>query len=212
MTLLLLLCTAAAPVDSLYSAGDYEAVVEQSPAALAEPGVTYADSIRINTIYASALVSLGRSSEAATLFRRMLTRQPDLALDPGRFSPKIRVVFSDVKSEILLTPPSVARVDTVFVKRRVPLSVLVPGIGQLHNHEPAKGWLFLSAAVLTVAGAGVSHVMYSRAHDRYLDASTPGEIVVRYDAANDWYRTRNITAGTALGIWLYSLIDAVVRL
>jgi hypothetical protein len=214
MTFILLLLAAVGPIDSLYNSGSYEAVVEQAPLLLAGPGLNSVESVHVNVLYASALVALGRSDEASAVFRRLVqsqiaSHQPPMTLDPERFSPKIRSVFDQAKAEVLLAPNPPVTTDTVYIGKRAPLSALVFGLGQIQNREPVKGWALLGAGVLAVAGTGLSQLMYNSARTEYLAASDPNEIDARYQDANNWYRARTITAGSALGIWLYSLVDAL---
>jgi hypothetical protein len=211
MTILLLLLAAATPIDSLYSSGNYEAVVEQAPLFLASPALGPDDSIAVNLLYASALVALGRTGEASTVFRGLLARQPDLVLAPERFSPKIRGVFEQVRAESPLAPATPTKTDTVYLRRRAPLSALVPGFDQIRNRQPVKGWAMLGAGALAVAGAGLSHALYNRSRGDYVSATEPNDISSRYATANAWYKTRAVAVGSALGIWLYSLIDALAR-
>jgi len=211
MTMLLLLLAAATPIDSLYNSGNYEAVVEQAPLLLAGAGIGADDSTAVNLIYASALVALGRTGEASVVFRRLLARQPDLKLAPERFSHKIRGVFEQVHAETPPAPAAPAKTDTVYIGRRAPLSALVPGLYQVQNRLPAQGWALLGAAAVAVAGTGLSHALYNQARGDYLAATDPNERAERYAAANTWYRTRAAAAGSALAIWLCSLVDALAR-
>lgn len=211
MTILLLLLAAVTPIDSLYNSGNYEAVVEQAPSFLAGTALGPDDSTAVNLLYASALVALGRTGEASIVFRGLIARQPDLVLAPERFSPKIRNVFRQVRDESLLAPAVPTKTDTVYLRRRAPLSALVPGLYQVRNRRPVQGWALLGAAAIAVAGAGLSHVRYNQTHGDYLAATEPSAISERYATANTWYRTRAVAVGSALGIWLYGLIDALAR-
>lgn len=213
MTLLFLFC-ALLPVEESYRAGDYERVVELAPNALAEPGMTRTDSVRVNTFYGSSLVALGRTQEAARVFRSLLEAEPDLVLAPERFSPKIRQVFQEVKDELHLRrgPETIVRTDTVFVRPRPSIALLAPGLFQVQNRRPAKGYALLGIGVLSIAGAVASHLAYNDAHREYLAASTPAEIADTYRTANTWHRTRFVFSCTAAGTWLFSLVDGLLGL
>jgi hypothetical protein len=211
MTTLLLLLAALTPLDSVYNSGDYEGVVEQAPLLLSGTELDADDSTAVNLLYASALIALGRTEQASTLFRALLARQPGLQLDPERFSPKIRGVFEQVRAETLTAPAARARPDTLYLSNRAPLAALVPGLHQLQTRRPVQGWALLGAATLAIAGTGLSHVLYSQTHGDYLAATQPNQISERYATANTWYQARAVSAASALGIWLYSLIDALAR-
>ena len=84
----LLLVAAVAPLDSIYQAGDYERVVQLAPGFLADSALTAEDSTAASRTYAFALVALGRTDEATAVFRKLLTTDPSMTLDPESVSPK----------------------------------------------------------------------------------------------------------------------------
>lgn len=211
MILILFLC-AQLPLEDLYQNGDYEGVVESAPLALAEPGITRSDSVRIYACYGSALVALGRRQEAAGVFRGLLSLDSEFTLNPERFSPKIRQVFDEVKEGLRSTPGpvTITRTDTVLIRPRPTAALLVPGLFQLQQRKPAKGYAFLGLGVLTASGFAVSHIAYTHAREAYLAAETPSEIADAYGTANAWHRARFSFGVAACGTWLYSLIDGLL--
>ncbi|MEO0081515.1 MAG: hypothetical protein ABIL25_04375 [candidate division WOR-3 bacterium] len=211
MILLFLIFRALLPVETEYQVGNYEAVVELSPTALSSPDVSRSDSIRIYTVYGSALVALGRTLEAADAFRELVRIKPGYELSPEQFSPKIRQVFDAVKAEQMLRPVAV-RIDTVLVRPKPSLAVLCPGLSQIQHHRPAKGYILVGLGIGTATGLVASHLLYNNARKDYLAASTPAEIEAAYQTANRLAKTR-FTFGCALaGTWLYNLIDGLLRL
>ncbi len=213
MILLLLVCSLA-QVESRYAVQAYEEVIELAPSALAEPAVSRLDSIQIGKLYAFSLVALGREQEAIVVFRQVLTQEPELVLDPRAVSPKIRGVFGRARHELESGPEPVLVFpsDTVYVRQPVPLSVLVPGLGQLHNRKPVKGYALLAAGLASTVGLVASHVSYDRAHNEYLQATEPQVIGDKYRVSNDWHRARAVFIGTTTIIWAYSLVDALLDL
>lgn len=209
--ILLLLFAALAPLDSLYQAGDYERVVQLAPGFLADSARTAADSGAIDRTHAFALVALGRTNEAAAVFRRLLATDPNLKLDPEAVSPKIRAVFESVKVQTALPTPLPKPVppETVYLKRPTPLSVLVPGLHQIKAGRPAAGYALAGATALSIAGLVLSHVAYNGARADYLQASSPQDIADRYQDANNWSHARVVLSGTTVAFWLTGLLTAL---
>lgn len=216
MTVLLLVCSLV-QVQDLYLAGEYEQVVERSSGLLAE-AVTVQDSVQAYRLRAFALVALGRNREATTVFHDLLDLAPELTLDAETVSPKIRAVFEQVKAgrKSQSAPAAESRIqvrtDTVRVGRRASLSALVPGLAQVRNSKPVRGYLLLGAGVISVAGLVFTHVNYQDAHAEYLAATELREIEDRYRNANTWYRARSVCIGTTSLTWLYNLVDALLDL
>jgi len=210
----LLLVLALTPLQDQYNAGDYERVVAQAESVLAQPGLSGPDSLEVRQLYAFSLVALGRTDEATAVFKLIIAGRPDLVLDPEKVSPKIRAVFEAAKEQMPARPAPVPKVhvDTVMLRQPVPMSVLVPGLSQIRARKNAKGYVLLGAGVVSLAGLGISHFSYNRAHSDYLAASEPQEISNTYQTADDWYRSRYAFAGAAAAVWLLSLIDGLLRL
>jgi hypothetical protein len=209
--ILLLLFAALSPLDSVYQAGDYERVVQLAPSLLADSARTAADSGAVNRTYAFALVALGRADEAAAVFHRLIARDPSLTLDPEAVSPKIRAVFESVKAQMAAPPPPPQTVppETLYLRRPVPLSVLIPGLHQMTTGRPLVGYALAGAAALSLAGIAVSHIEYNDARAEYMKASTPQDIADRYRVADDWSHARVVLSGTAIAFWLVGLITAL---
>jgi hypothetical protein len=210
MILLLLVCSLS-QLDQTYKAGDYEHVAASARIFLADSAASRDDSVAILRLQAFSLVALGRNREAAGAFRRALDLDPRMTLDPEAVSPKIRAVFDRVRRE-MPPPPEPVRLDTVYARRPVPISIIIPGAGQFHNGQHGKGYALIGLTTASAAGLVSSHIFYNRAHDDYLAATEPQDIADKYGTANNWHRVRTITIGTTTVIWLYSLFDALINL
>jgi hypothetical protein len=207
----LLLAAVLGQLAGEYNAGDYEQVVQQAPESLAVAS-TASDSVRVLELYAFSLVALGRNRDAEQAFRQVLHLKPGLELDPETTSPKIRAVFDAVRQEQHVeSVPVPTRRDTLFPARRASLPLLIPGLSQVRNHRPAKGYALLSAGALSLVGIGIGSFGYNSAHQTYLQANDPRTVQNRYSTANRWFRTRTVFIGTTSLVWLYSLIDGLVK-
>ena len=87
-------------------------------------------------------------------------------------------------------------------------SLLVPGLGQFYNRQPAKGWFFAGASA-GLAGAAVGfHLAGASAYDRYHKAATSAEATRLYDQASSRYTTRNWLLVGLAAAWAANVVDA----
>jgi TolB-like protein len=89
-------------------------------------------------------------------------------------------------------------------------SLIVPGLGQHYNHQPAKGWVFTGLAVGLAGGALWCHLAGATAHSSYESAADPDAAQRYYGQAQDLDRSRNwLLAGLAT-VWAVNVVDAYV--
>ena len=87
-------------------------------------------------------------------------------------------------------------------------SLLVPGMGQFYNRQPAKGWAFAGVALGLAGGAVGFHVAGSSAQSDYEAATNPTDAQKYYDQAESLYRTRDwLLVGLAV-TWAVNVLDA----
>lgn len=126
---------------------------------------------------------------------------------------------------------SAARRDSVFIRltRKTPLgaglrSAIVPGWGQFHTGQKAKGTLFLAAEVGALAGVlwtnekrDDAQSSYREARLEYLAADQVDEIETKYvamitafDELDRWHEKRRQWSYAAAAIWLANILDATL--
>jgi TolB-like protein len=87
-------------------------------------------------------------------------------------------------------------------------SLLVPGLGQFYNRQPAKGWLFGGASA-ALAGAAIGfHLAGTSSYDRYKKAASSAEASRLYDQASTRYTTRNWLLVGLAAAWAANVVDA----
>ncbi len=210
MLILFFVLAAQVSLEELYQSGNYEKLVEVAPQVLAEPSTTRADSIRLQAYLGSALVALGRRQEAIKVFQNLLAKEPGFALNPERFSPKVRQVFDEAKEEFRSASiTTIIRADTVLLRPKPNLALAIPGLVQIQRQKSVRGGTMLGLGVLSIAGLVFSHFAYNGAHEAYLAADNPAEIVNAYRTADKWYRIRLIFGISAGVVWFYSFVDGV---
>jgi TolB-like protein len=87
-------------------------------------------------------------------------------------------------------------------------SLLVPGLGQLYNRQPVKGWFFAGAAA-GLAGAAIGfHLAGASAFDRYRKATSSAEATRLYEQASSRNTTRNWLLVGLAAAWAVNVVDA----
>jgi TolB-like protein len=95
-------------------------------------------------------------------------------------------------------------------------SLLVPGLGQFYNRQPAKGWLVIGTEAALLGGALAFHLSASSVYADYeAVAPAPGlspsaEAERLYDLAESRYRTRDVLLVAAGVVWVANVVDAWV--
>jgi hypothetical protein len=204
-------------VRSAYERLDYAAAETLARRALVDHERFTVDQLaELHTLLALTLYTLNEPVEARRQFEAALSLDPALALDPMLVSPKILEFFREVKSGFQpgSGPPSAPLVRYVRVadpRAGAGLrSLAVPGWGQLHKGERAKGAVIAGTWGLAAAGAGTAHLLRRRAHHDYLSATTPDDIAERYRTFDTWHKVRNNLALGAGLLWGYALVDALL--
>ncbi len=126
---------------------------------------------------------------------------------------------------------SATRRDSIFIRmvRKTPLgagvrSAIVPGWGQIHTGQRAKGILFLAAEAAAFTGVlwadskrENAQQDYTEAHLEYVAADNVDEIEdaylemrKAYDELYRWHENRKHWAYAAAAVWLANVVDAVV--
>jgi len=102
-------------------------------------------------------------------------------------------------------------------------SVLFPGWGQLKAGHYGKGSLFVSAELVSLVSLAITQIQYNRAVEqyedarkRYLNSTYIGDAVGDYqlmrekwDDSERLYKYRNALIGTAIGVYVFNIIDVV---
>ncbi|MBS1262330.1 MAG: hypothetical protein MAG453_01673 [Calditrichaeota bacterium] len=151
---------------------------------------------------------------ARRYFRLALQHNPNLRLDRALTSPKILSVYDEARADF----KQVRVLDRETLERRLASyrlrvqggarSLLLPGLGQLHKGQRARGYLLLAAVGGCAAGLAYTSVMVGDSRDRYDSSTTPAAASEHYDDLLSYWRWRN-GLSVALGvIWVGSALDA----
>ena len=179
----------------------------------ASPNLNRTDQANFHLILAFCAAANDDEDNSVRQFVQALRLNPNLSPDPVTWSPKIRRIFNKAYPEYLKELAKERSRRSAF-EGELNLqasfrSLYLPGLGQISKQEKRKG-----ITLLAFFGAGSAIFIYSqielpRARNRYVDASTPQDAVVRWSHYRDTYRTAVISGALAVVIYLYSFADAL---
>lgn len=174
-----------------------------------------AELIEVYQVLGIIAYSEGNFFEAKAHFEAALSLAPDLKLDDLYVSPKIQQFLKEVRDNLSAGnghAPAVLRYAIIPDPRpRAALrSLLFPGLGQLHKHQPGRARMMMIAAGVGLATTGVLHVRREAAQESYLTAATIAKAASAYDRYNLLNRARNAAALATAGLWFYSFFDALI--
>jgi hypothetical protein len=201
-----------------YEQGYFQEVIAIAERSLEDTaGYNQEEIIYFRTYLAFSLVAMGQESAAIERFRQILSVRPKLELNPEFVSPKIIEVFKKAQADFFRASSNGdPRSDLLFEKGRpgkfqgLWRSSLWPGWGQSMRGDPRKGKILKWGAAGVVAGTGLAVVGTYVSHQRYLDATDPGDIDAKYKTYNSWYKIRNFTVNLAVSFWIYNLADIII--
>lgn len=171
----------------------------------------------VHTYYARVLFSENDRSGARRQLMFALQLSPTLKLDPLETSPKLLALFDEVLAEMASAPaagtaePAVRYLIVDDPRSGATMrSMVLPGWGQLYKNERRKGALLIGLWSATAGGTLAAAVLRRRAEERYEDALLPADIQDRYRTFNTWHLVRNNLFLSAVGVWAFSYVDALL--
>ncbi len=110
--------------------------------------------------------------------------------------------------------------EVVFISPigSVTRSAIVPGWGQFYAHSPIRGVLSLVGVSVSLGGALAAHQAFQDTYENdYLKPiedklihPKSEEAAANYRRANERFKLRQFFLYTAIGVWVYSVIDSYV--
>lgn len=200
-------------VINLYVEGKFkDAEVTALRALQDEQDLADVDRAELYRILGFTYVAQGESVKAKRQFIAWLEIDSLASLDPLYISPKIRRVFDEAHEEFILRKTQKNPPDYEDIQLRIMAakrSLIFPGLGQINRGQQVKGYSLLASEIVLLGAFVYCQVNVDRARDRYLSETDPALMQDRYDEYNLFYHGRNATALLALGVYVYSLLDAL---
>ncbi len=202
-------------IKAAYNQFRYAEVISLSLQSLAStPPPNTREKVEIYTYLAFARVSLGQNEVARKDFEAALELDPKLALDPVYVSPKIIVLFNEVKQQIQARLPEEgqgppARLDDVRAGAAW-RSLVLPGWGQWYKGQRGKAAAIFAVQAVQISTLIYSHIKVGQHHDAYVEARDPADIEAAYKKYTSFYKRRSYLAVSTAAVWLYAHIDAAL--
>ena len=169
--------------------------------------------VEIHKYLALCYIARGERQDAVDEFVAVLKINPQFRFRRQVTSPKVISVFDEALREFQNflalrrdNPPLEADVRWRSAAVR---SIIFPGLGQLHKGDKRKGYIFTGVGIASISGLIFTQIMYSKAHEDYLDAEEIQDIEKKYEDFNTYYKLRNSTAILSAAIYLYNIYDCI---
>ena len=89
-------------------------------------------------------------------------------------------------------------------------SALLPGLGQFHKGQNAKGVSFLAGEIVAVGGIVVAQSMRHSYINKMNNTNNAAQKKLYADRANTFTTVRNISIGAAAAVYVWNVLDAVI--
>jgi hypothetical protein len=201
-------------VVELYESGKVVDAEHQALKMLDEmPTLSRSEQAELYRVLAFCAIANDDETNGLRHFISALRLNPNLSADPISWSPKIRRIFDQARTEW-------TQIARAYVEREVSkeaelcrqatlANIFLPGRGQFRKGHTGKGWLhstlFWSAAAIWL----YAEVSLPAAHKSYQDAVTDSEIRTKY---NDYRTLSRVAIGSGmviLSVYSYSFLDAL---
>jgi len=207
-------------VKEMYEKFEYKNVIKLSDQLIQQGGI--GDSLIIDIYIMRANIFYLNGDELSTRksFENILMIKKEYTPDPSNISPKLILIFNEVKTEYSRQHPETVQlqdstqtkqgikfIDPVIIRSAVMQNVLLPGLGQLYIGNNTKGWLTTSVSTLSLSAMIYYILDTKKKEDDYLNESNKLFIQQKYYDYNKSYRIRNLLIISYVAVWLYSQID-----
>ncbi len=203
-----------------YEKFEYDNVIKFSDQLIEKGDLNDSLSIEIHLMRANIFYSNNADSSTRKSFENILKIKKNYIPNQDVTSPKLISIFNEVKYDYLRKNPDIAqpldstnqKPSTKFVnlnpqRGAVIKNILLPGLGQLHNGNSAKGWITTSASILNLGTLIYFAIDANKKQNAYLMETDRNLIQLKYDDYNRSYKIRNAFIISYAAIWLYSQID-----
>jgi len=198
-----------------YKAFKYQEVIAISDSLLKINAIS--DTTDLTEIYrfrGMAHYHLGEMTAAFQDFSSLLHRDSAYVMNNSLTPPKILSFFNAIKQEYSAPRGTEQKPESAFVitdqgpeNTSILFSVLLPGSGHIREKIQPKGWVLLSAGIVTLGSSIYFSVDAHQKEKEYLSTVDRDIIDQKYKRYNDAYKLRNISIFLYAAVWLYAQID-----
>lgn len=179
-----------------YENGSYAQAVTQLETIL--PYLEGRAALDAQILLAFNYVAIGDEMSAIEHFKVALTQDPELTLDEYETTPEIIAVFNEAAQE--------------QAYEYAGCSCFIPGIGQILKGDYKKGRAIIATSAITLVGTMISWSVADGKRSNYLSIGPENldKIEEAYDDYNRWRKITLISASAFLGVYVYSIVDAMI--
>ncbi len=209
-----------------YNSGEYERAIRELESALQYlKQLNKNEQVEAYKYLAFSYVAFGDRERAKEQFKKALSLDPNLELDPATVSPKIIKVFEEAKAETVITPPQPPQVQPQPIKPAKPeiqprkpsttgalmRSCCLPGWGQIYKGENSKGKRLLISAAIAFPTTLIASSITEVKHKKYLEVEPDNESEMdqAYREYRFWYNVSAFAWLTSISIYCYNIYDVL---
>lgn len=208
-----------------YNSGEYENAIIQLESALQYlKQLNQNEQVEAYKYLAFSYVAFGDKEKAKEQFKKVLSLDPKLELDPATVSPKIIKVFEEAKAEIVsVTPPPpvqpppskpakpVVKPKEITTSGALLRSCCLPGWGQMYKGESSKGKNLMIATAILFPTSLITTSIQNIKHEEYLkiEPGNKDEMDRAYKEYRIWYNLSFVSWLAFLGVYSYNIYDVI---
>lgn len=203
-------------VIDLYFSGNIDGAEHLALRALDNPNaLSRLDRFNLYKILAFCAVANDDVEGGIRRFKSALSLDPNIAVDPITWSPKVRHVLELARSEYDKQAKGERSyrlaIEAEICRNASLKSLYLPGSGQISKGHKWEGWIVGSLFWCTTATFVYSQLTLPTARNRYDNAKNTTEAVNRWEDYRDTYRINLISGTVAVSIYTYTFLDALWR-
>ncbi|MEW6654912.1 MAG: hypothetical protein AB1394_15770, partial [Bacteroidota bacterium] len=203
-----------------YEEYDYEKVIQLSNELISNNELD--DSTRIDLYFMRgvSLYAIGNENLARTNFENILKIKKTYTPDVRKVSPKILLIFNEVKAEFIrqnpmqaTTPEDIAKIISLAAERESKIkksavkNVFIPGWGHFSQGSTTKGLILGGLSTVNLAAMLYFIFETNNKQNAYLKETNKLFVESRYSSYNSAYKFRNTLILSYAALWVYSQID-----
>lgn len=210
-------------VKKQFESFEYENVIKFSEQLVHTGNLSDSLLIDIYRMRAHSFYGVGNEQAARQSYISILKIRRKYNVDVSLTPPKLVDLFNEVKSEFLkknpeqITPEDstkhaqeIKKLEPLEMKMATIKNLILPGLGQLHFGNSAKGWITTTMATANL-GAMIYFIFDSQKKENdYLKESNKLSIPQKYDSYNSSFKIRNTLIISYALIWIYSQLDLLL--
>lgn len=203
-----------------YEEYEYEKVIQLSNELINSESLDDSTRIELFFMRGVSLYAIGNENQARTSFENILKIKKTYSPDVRKVSPKIMVIFNEVKTEYIrqnplqaTTPEDIANIINLaseresLIKNSAVKNAIIPGWGHFSQGLTNKGIIISGLSVVNFAVMIYFVFDTNKKQEAYLKETNKLLVESKYSSYNSAYKIRNSLILSYAALWIYSQID-----